>query len=274
MTKNSLNRRNETVDIGAIFRPEAKAAGRWWKDYPPLTERELLLQVIEFANTGSARAFALLRHGVRISDPELERLSRREESRYRSQRKREQAYLKDVLPRIVALWAGKRGTGIDEAMRDLWLKHAGRLTFVPTMGPGDFRPPWRNDLPRLRYRFTGTAAPPLPPSAYMLVRLLVQPHWQRPPVQQPWEPRGRSDLSCCKQCSKLFLAWRPDDRAHGGQRDDRDGEVRGRTARDYCTTKCRAKAERKQAAVRMERKRARDRVAKQQKTQQSTRRRK
>lgn len=257
--------RNASLDIDAIFRPAAKTPRRALrtKDYPPLTQQELLDQMIELHNTGSGRAFTLIQHGVRISGPELERLAHREEARYRTQRKREQAYLRDVLPRVVALWAGKRAE-IDEAIRDRWSKHAARLTFVPTIGASDLRPPWRNDLPLLRYTFRPVARAPMPPIAYMLVRLLVQPHWREAAQRQPWEPKGPSDLCCCKQCGKLFLARRP--------APDRDGEGKGRTARDYCSTTCRAEAEKKQAAVRMERKRARDRDAKQ-KTQPPTRRR-
>lgn len=214
-------RRNTTKGVTAIDRRYLRSL----KSYEPLTERDLAEQVIEFANSGSVRAFALLCAGVALSDSVLTNIAKRLEARSRAVREREQRAVREALGLIVA---GR----VTAPMRDLWLRHEEGLAMIPTMGPRDFLPPWRDDPRRFRYvaieRFT---KPPLPPIAFVLVGLLAK----------------SSDLCRCnsRECERFFFAMRPQTDSKGGKR--------GRDVRLYCTPEHRRAAEKEQAKERSRR---------------------
>jgi hypothetical protein len=209
---------------------------RGLEGFPPLTDSELVEQVIAFANTGSARAYGLIFTSVRLSEPMLamfEGHAEREEASSKVAggrlplKDREQNALRAELSCIVA---GK----VTAAIHDMWRRRASGLALLPQFAADGTR--------GFRYvAFETYALSPQPQLAYALLLFLTAPFV--------------GELCRCKLegCGRFFLAVRPS----GG---------RGRIIRDYCPdTDHRECANQADAVRRMRDSRARARARKQSK---------
>ena len=191
----------------------------------PLSETELIEQVIEFANTGNPSSFALLWTGVRMPSEALARAHSVLSDESQPPIWIERVALQEDLAAIVE-------EKVTREIRVMWHRHAEGLVLQPTF----------NDDGSVRYRYAVLERfrlPPSPPLAYAQLLLL----------------RGAQlgELCQCKLegCRKFFLAARP-------IAADGTGEHRGRPIRDYCPgTDHRDLAHRAAGAERVRRSRAR-----------------
>lgn len=197
--------------------------------FPALSEIELIERTIQFANTGSASAYALLWSSVRMSKHDLASsekfISQRPISFRHALIESDRLALRQGLAAIVA---GK----VTPEMHDRWCRHAEGLALLPTFKD--------NGTVQCRYVvFEHFLRPPSPQLAYTQLLLLSGPQ--------------AGELCRCKRegCGRFFLAARP-------ETSDRKGEQRGRTIRDYCPgTDHREQAHQAAAVERMRRSRER-----------------
>jgi hypothetical protein len=198
------------------------------RGFPAHSEIELIEQTIEFANTGSARAYALLLSSVRMSKQDLAStetfLSKRPpSSSWPALIENERLMLSHGLATIVA-------GNVPPALYDMWCRRAEGLALLPTF----------SDKVSVRCRyvvFENFLFPPSPQFAYTQLLLLSR-------------PQGAELCRCKLQgCGRFFLAARPA---------SSKVEHRGRTIKDYCPgTDHRELAHQAAAVERMRQSRAR-----------------